>query len=68
MEKEQQTQEGLFNTIDTGSIEDNLITVDQTEEELKTVQKEIGTVDDKGDGKGTESADKSTTTGDNKTG
>jgi len=67
MTKEQQSQDGLFNTIDTGSIESNLITVDQSPEELKTVQEAIGTDDDKGDGKGTEEgADKSTTTSDNK--
>jgi len=66
MTKEQQNQDGLFNTINVDSIEENLITVDQPAEDLQKVKDEIQTDGGKGDDKGTQGADKSTTTGEDK--
>lgn len=48
MEK-QQSKEGLFDTINVDDIEENLITVDQTTEELAKVQEEIESDVTKGD-------------------
>ncbi|MCD6328792.1 MAG: hypothetical protein J7M10_00310 [Candidatus Cloacimonetes bacterium] len=51
MDQKQQSQNELFNTIDTDSIEENLITVDQTSEELEKVKMEIQSdAGDKGEG------------------
>jgi len=51
MNQKQQSQDDLFDTIDTDSIEENLITVDQTSEELEKVKTEIQSdAGDKGEG------------------
>lgn len=58
MDQKQQSQDELFNSIDVDGIEKNLITVDQSPEELEAVKEQIQLDGDKGDNKGAQDSAK----------